>query len=428
MAIIQTFNEIYEPMFHTNRRYIDLVGGRGRGGSHTGTDFFLHKIVQPEYFRGYFIRQNATDIRDSLFRDFTDRLRDNKSIRQSDFRIKENEMDVIHVPTGNMIMSKGVKKEGARTAKMKSLAGATHALIEEADELGEDDFDQLDISLRTTKGKKIQILRIFNPPHKAHWIWRDYVLTESDIKGYFNYKPKSTADIEMIFGTYLDNIENISMSTRELFENFKRKKPEYYYTVIKGLVSEGMRGRVFSNWQAITQEEYSNIDARSIIGLDFGGVTGGCVESKLVRNRRYVNEIFYGGGTAKELAIRLCIAGIKDELIIADSAEPTKIAELHNGWDSDKLTEEEIEKYPQLLNGFNIVGVFKPSGSVSHGISKLRDREIFVTESSSNVWQEYRDYKWALDRNKNPTDVPEDANNHTIDPIRYIEFSHEILY
>jgi phage terminase large subunit len=72
--------------------------------------------------------------------------------------------------------------------------------------------------------------------------------------------------------------------------------------------------------------------------------------------------------------------------------------------------------------------VFKPSGSVSHGISKLRDREIFVTESSSNVWQEYRDYKWALDRNKNPTDVPEDANNHTIDPIRYIEFSHEILY
>jgi hypothetical protein len=34
---------------------------------------------------------------------------------------------------------------------MKSLAGATHVLIEEADEVGEAEFDQLDLSLRTTK-------------------------------------------------------------------------------------------------------------------------------------------------------------------------------------------------------------------------------------------------------------------------------------
>lgn len=426
--IKQVFNITYEQLFHTQKRYVDLVGGRGRGGSHTGTDYFLHKVVQPGYFRGYFIRQNFTDIRDSLFRDFTDRLKDNESIRQSDFRIKENEMDIIHVPTGNMIMSKGVKKEGQRTAKMKSIAGATHVLIEETDELGEDDFDQLDISLRTTKTSNIQIVRIFNPPHKAHWIWRDYVLSESDVAGYFTYKPKTTSNVEMIFGTYLDNVENISPSTIELFEKFKYSKPEYYWTVIKGLVSEGMRGRIFSNWQSVTNEEFNSIDARSIIGLDFGGVTGGIVECKSVKSNLYVNEIYYGGGTAKEIGIKLCIAGITNQLIIADSSEPTKIHELYTGWTREQLSAEETEKYPQLLKGFNIMGVFKPPGSISHGISKLKDKNVFVTESSANILREYRDYKWALDRNKNPTDVAEDGNNHTIDPIRYVEFSNGVLF
>lgn len=432
MPIVQTFNEVYEPMFYTDKRYVDLMGGRGRGGSHTGTDYFLHLIVQPQYFRGYFIRQNFTDIRDSLFQDFKDRLQDNESIRESDFRIKENEMDILHVPTGNMIMSKGVKKEGSRTAKMKSLAGATHVLIEEADELGEEDFDQLDISLRTVKGRKIQVVRIFNPPHKAHWIWRDYNLIEVKEEGipdgYYMPVAKKESRVLQIFSTYLDNIKNVEPSTIELFERFRLTKPEYYWTVIKGLVSEGMRGRIFSGWEAITSDFFRNVDARSIIGLDFGGITGGCTECKLVKNSIYVREIFYGGGTAKQVGIKLCIAGVTDELIIADSAEPTKIKELHMGWEPEMLTPDEIERYPQLLKGFNIVGAYKPPGSVTHGISKWKDMDTFVTEDSKNVWSEYREYKWALDRNKNPTDYPEDGNNHTIDPTRYVVFCKDIFF
>ena len=70
------FNELFEPVFSTKARYIDIWGGRGRGGSHFATDYFLFLTTQPNYFRGYFMREVQGDIRGSLFRDFLDRIED----------------------------------------------------------------------------------------------------------------------------------------------------------------------------------------------------------------------------------------------------------------------------------------------------------------------------------------------------------------
>lgn len=430
--IRQTFNELYQPLFTTNARYIDLWGGRGRGGSHTGTSYFLHLITKPHYFRGYFVRQHFNDIRDSLFQDFKDRIDENDTVDINDFSINENEMKIIYKPTGNKIISKGIKKDGNRTAKMKSLAGATHILMEEADESGEDDFDQMDLSLRTTKAEKIQIIRIFNPPGKEHWIWRDYNLLPApkptdwgnDEFLYFKAYPRTDVSICSIFSTYEDNIDNIESRTIEKFESYKNRRPEYYYPVIKGLISEGMRGRIFNGWQPITNQQFNDINARSIIGQDWGDPSpAGTVEIKIVKNRLYIRELNYDPGTVKKIAIKYCGLGIKDEPVICDSAEPQNIQKLRTGWTRDELTDLEIELYPQLLKGFNVYSVAKPPGSVTFGIDLLKEYEVYVTEDSVNMWNEYRNYKWALDKNKNPTDEPEDKNNHLIDPTRYVVFS-----
>lgn len=418
----------FKTAFDTKKRYIDLWGGRGRGGSHTGTNYFLDLITAPEYFRGYFVRQSFNDIRSSLFQDFKDRIAENETIDIADFRIQENEMRITYVPTGNMIISKGVKKDGNRTAKMKSLAGATHILVEEADELGEDDFSQMDDSLRTTKAVNIQILRIFNPPHKQHWIWNRYTLTESLVEGYFKAEPREDANILSLFATHKSNMRNMALSTLENFSMYKRTKPEYYYTVVCGLISEGQKGRIFSGWESITNDYFNSIDARSILGLDFGVNTGGLVEAKIEKNNLSLRELYHGGGTAKELGIMLCSLNIVDELIIADSAEPLKIAKLRAGWTITELLPEEIERYPQLLKGFNIRTVIKKPGSVVSGIGMIKDYNVFLTEDSVNFWREYREYKWALDKNKNPTDYPEDNLNHLHDPTRYIVLSKGKLF
>lgn len=423
---------VYQPVLNTDKRYIDLWGGRGRGGSHFGTDYFLSLITRPKYFRGYFVRQAFSDIRDSLFRDFKDRVEDNPGVDVDDFSIQENEMRILYKPTGNIINSKGVKKEGSRTAKMKSLAGATHVLIEESDELGEEDFDQMDDSLRTTKVGNIQIIRIFNPPFKQHWLWRGYNLTESIIPGYFKATPKSDSNTLSIFSTYKSNIRNINESTLVKFEAYKDKKPEYYYTFIKGLISQGQKGRIFSGWSPVTDDFFNSLDAISVFGLDFGTVTGGLIETKIIKNNLYLRELNYEGATARQIGIKMARLGVKDEIIIADSADPLKIGRLRQGWTAEELlqsengsnesclTSEEISKYPVLINGFNIYGVVKSVGGINFGIDLMKDYNIFATENSTNLWKEYREYKWALDKNKNPLNDPEDANNHLIDPSRYV--------
>lgn len=425
-----TFNRIYKGMFTTDKRVVDLYGGRGRGGSYTGTDYFLFKITQPGYFRGYFLRQSFNDIRDSLFRDFKDRIEENTSVTLDEFNINENEMRIIYLPTGNMIMSKGVRKDSSRTAKLKSLAGATDVLIEETDELGEEDYDQLDLSLRTVKAP-VRITRIFNPPHKLHWIWRDYNLLpcpEEELKGYYRAEAKQSSDVLGIFSTYRDNVKNIQESTVNKFESFRIRKPEYYRTVIQGLISEGAKGRIYSSWQPITNDFFNQIEARSIIGIDFGSNTGGIVEVKIVKNKVYLRELSYGGLTVKEIGIKLAQLGIVNHLCICDSAEPITIAKLRRGWDPAEISSEEAEKYPVLLTGFNAVSVTKLPGSVVTGIDSVKDNEVFATEDSHNLWNEFREYKWALDKNKNPTDEPEDKFNHLMDPTRYVVMSRGSLF
>ena len=94
MDALFQFNGIYKDVFSTDKRYIDVLGGRGRGGSHFGTDYFLYLITCPEYFRGYFVRQVLSDIRDSLFRDFKDRIEENETLRLDDFHIQDNAMEL----------------------------------------------------------------------------------------------------------------------------------------------------------------------------------------------------------------------------------------------------------------------------------------------------------------------------------------------
>lgn len=422
MELVFRFNRIYAPVFTTNKRYIDVWGGRGRGGSHFGTDYFLYLITQPKYFRGYFVRQVLSDVRDSLFRDFKDRIEENGSININDFQIRDNDMRITYLPTGNTILAKGVSKDGSRTAKMKSLAGATHVLIEECDEIGESDFNQLDLSLRTTKSEKVQIIRVFNPPSRRHWIWRDYNLTESDIEGFYKATSKTQSDVFSAWSTYLDNISNIQQSTVSKFESFKESDPEYYYNQVCGLIGEGAKGRIYSKWKTISDEEYSNLDLPKVYALDFGysNDPNALVEIKFDNHYRYVRELLYETGLDNlSLAERLYALGLRSsDLIIADTGDGGKlrIAEMRRGW-SD---------HPELE--FNILPAMKGPGSIKFGINKVKSCIMHMTESSTNGWNEYQEYKWMLDADKLPTDQPIDKYNHLMDAIRYAEIAKGTLF
>jgi len=425
LALTYSAKKQYKPLYMppADIRYIDLWGGRGRGGSFEATLFASYRFNNPRYARIAFVRKIYNDVRESLWKEFKDRLADLKMSAIS-YSIADNNMSAKNTITGNEVKAFGVKADGGRTAKMKSLAGYNIVIIEEADELDEEEFSQLNDSIRTVKGdEQILILRIFNPPGRKHWIWKNYNLFESEVPGYWRAEPKLNMWTLSIFSTYEDNIKNLNAITVENYRHYKERRPEYYYTVICGLISEGQKGRIYKDWRTITDMQFNEIDARSIFALDFGWSDSPMAfsELKLVKSNVYWREHLYRSMTLKELAIEFCKLGLSSsDLIIADAAEQQSIIKLRTGWRPEELTEVEMEFYPQLLKGFLIKKAIKGPDSIRSGIAIVQGLNIHVTESSENILNEYREYRWSLDKDKNPTDIPIDKFNHHMDAGRYV--------
>ena len=404
MSIRQEFAAKYRPLFETQARYILLWGGRARGGSHTATQYFLTKLTRPEYFRGYFMREVFSDIRESLWRDFQDRIEENDTVNPRAIVLNDTTMKASCPGTGNFIMSKGFKKGSkARTAKLKSLAGATHVIIEEADEISEEDFMQLDDTLRTTKAQ-IQIILIFNPPPKRHWIWkRWFLLLQATIAGYFRAIPKTKPELLSIFGTYLDNQVNCNPGSVERWKEYKTSNPEHYWTMILGLVSEGARGRIFKDKPWIPIVAMPN-QHQKYYGLDWGFSTDplALVEHESQGRRLYADLKIYKtnlfNDQLEEELIRLGIS--KRAPIYCDPSNPK-------------------DREDMKRRGWNFIEATGGPGSVNSGINNLKQFDIFVTESSKELWEENANYAWALDQHKEPTSDPEDKHNHAIDAMRY---------
>lgn len=412
------FSNIYKPVFTTKARYIHIWGGRAAGRSHFGTSYFLFLITQQAYFRGVFLRHVFSDIRDSLFADFKDRLQDS-DFDENDFEINESKMMILYKPTGNTIISKGFKKSsGNRSAKLKSLAGITHVLIEEADENMEQDVNKLDDSIRTDKIENIQVIFLYNPPSKNHWlIKRYYNLVDSGILDetgkpipYYRAIPKTNPEVLIIHSTYRDNIRNLNEKTIKKYQGYGDPdspfyNEEMYYVDVCGLVPEGARGRIYRGWKPCSLEFFRSLPYPSYYGLDFGYSDDqvALVEIKSHNNRNFYHEVIYETElTNPALAALMVIKGVpKDAEIFADNSEPKSIQELKDlGFRSIK----EADKGPD---------------SILFGIKQVSSMENYATENSKNLWFENEEYKWKLDQNDEPTNQPNDKNNHLKDAIRY---------
>jgi phage terminase large subunit len=431
--LVFNINRVYEPVLQTDKQIIDLVGGRGRGGSYFGTDYFLFLLVSSDYFRGCLLRQVFTDIRDSLFKDIKDRISEHGLDISKRFRINESEMRISYctgrykltegerVEIVNEIISKGFVTSSNRTAKLKSLAGFTHVLIEEANEISEYQFDQLLLSLRTKKVDKIQVLRIFNPPPKRHWIWRDYNLTDSSISGCYTYTPKSESNVEMIFSTYEQNVKNLNEGYISNLNRLKTR-PEEYNTIVLGLISEGNVGRIYKDWQPVSVEAFDAVASRTVYTVDFGYSEDPTAVAaiKWKDNKLYVRELIYQSGMDDlMIAKRLIDLGISyKDLIIADYGNGGDVR-IHNLRSGGSGAWSNISGYPELRKGFSVYYAEKGAGSIAGGINLVKSCEVYMTEDSRNGWNEVQEYCWAVGREKELLDVPIDKYNHLMDCVRY---------
>ena len=375
----------YAPLFHSDKTYFLISGGRASGKSTQAAAFFLIKLMGDDFFRGVVARYTQKSIKSSIYRDILD-LAESWGI--SNFlRIDGDE--ITNKYNGNMIITHAMKlQDGTMTAKGKGLAKVTHLLIDEATELpSEEEFIKLNDSFRT-KGIDRKILILFNPSTKRHWLHKRWY-----IDGRPN--PKWFTDHEFIHTTYHVNAHNLDPKKLEEWERMKDFDIEYYKHHILGEWQDGVVGRIFTGWT--TGEAPMGID--TTYGLDFGFANdpAALIEVKKHNGKLYLKQLIYETGlTNEDIHQRMIKLGVpKNANIIADSAEPKSIEELKR-------------------KGWRIEAAYKGQDSIRTGIDKIKQFEVIVDPLSDDILMEYELYSWKFG-----SDKPIDENNHALDAIRY---------
>lgn len=397
MKINFIVHECFIPLWENKDwRYAILMGGRGQGRSGTASRYAVSQLLSKEYTRGAIMRAVREDIRASCWGEIQDRIKEQDVENQ--FRITENDM---YIERGqNSLRAHGFRaSSGSLTARLKSLAGYNFVWIEEAEEIGEEEFRTLDDTLRTVAGR-IRIVLTLNTPPKNHWILKKWFDTEpSGVQGFYIPKVKPSPDVLYIPGNWKENEPNLDKHTVDRYLEYKHFNPDYFYQVIEGLSPEEVRGKIYTGWQLIDEVPK---EARLVrFGEDFGWFPDpACVVAIYYWNGSYVvDELAYGTQLTNEfLAGEIKKTG--QATTIADSAEPKSI--------------DEQRKY-----GIIVQGAEKGKDSVNFRIKVTSQKKIYVTRRSTNVWQSYENYAWAEDKNGNPKGEPDHTWSHAMDAVSY---------
>lgn len=396
----QIVNEAYKPLWTESQRYFILMGGRGGGRSTVASQYAISKLRAPEYFRCAIMRYILGNIRNSIYQEIKDRAEETKVINELD--IADNTMSIKY--GANSINAQGFKKSSLdQKAKLKSLASYNCVIIEEADEIPEDDFMQLDDSLRTVKGD-IKIILLLNPPAKNHWIIkRWFKLLPSEQKDFYNFELKEgMADTVLVKTNYKDNIVNIAPASVIQYEAYRETKPSHYWNMVVGLVPETLSGKIYNNWQVIDSIPHeARLERR---GLDFGYTNDPTTLVAIYYyNGGYIldEELYQKGLSNTRISDTILAQTEPSVLVTADSAEPKSI--------------DEIKLY-----GVNVVGCVKGKDSVRQGIQFVQDKKISVTRRSVHIIEEYENYAWKKDKDTGEVlNEPEEGWDHCMDAIRY---------
>lgn len=394
---------IYHPLYTDSEKFIILItGGRGSGKSFnastfierltfemTPTEKIVHQILYTRYTMVSAGMSIIPEMMEKIDLDGTTKY------------FKTTKTDIVNRMTGSRIMFRGIKtSSGNQTAKLKSIQGITTFVCDEAEEwTSEDEFDKIMLSIRK-KGIQNRIIIIMNPCDSNHFIYKKYIenthrLVEIDgVQVQISTHP----NVLHIHTTYFDNIANLSPEFLREVEEMKEKNPEKYAHVVIGRWADVAEGAVFKKWGIV--DEFPMWCKKVAIGQDFGYTNdpSASIRCGIIDNALYLDEVDYRTGLLSGDIIKTLRPW--NLRVIADSADPRLIQEIHNG-------------------GIKIYAVEKGQGSVNAGIDKMQGMEIFITKRSYNLQREFRNYVWAKDKDGNYINEPEDHDNHGIDAARY---------
>lgn len=313
-------------------------------------------------------RKTFPALRASVMRDFFEILK-----REGIYtEVNHNKSDATYILEGNLIEFISIDQPQKIRGRKRDVL-----FINEANELNLEDFRQL--LIRTT-GK---VLLDYNPSDEFHWIY-DHVIPREDA----TFFQSTFRDNPFLEPSLITEIERLQVAD-----------PNYWR--IYGLGERGQsRSTILTHWS-----QTETIDPRFKLvayGLDFGYTNDptACVAVYSDGEAFLLDEVLYQNGLSNRQIFQLLESEVGKNTVIADSAEPKSIDELHG-------------------YGMNVHPARKGPDSVRAGIQFFHSKPLAVTSRSLNLIKELRNYKWKEDKNGKNLNEPVDAFNHAIDAARY---------
>ena len=260
--------------------------------------------------------------------------------------------------------------------------------VNECNNISLNAYTQLSSRTQSKRNFNSQIYLDYNPTHK---FWIDDI--------------KKSDNADFLILTYKDN-EALSQDIIEYLEERKLwgETSDYWNNWYKvyGLGLEGsLEGTIFKDFDIIK----SIPEGADFLGngIDFGysnDPTAIVSVWKSGDNLYFDEKVYSKKLLNKDISNLIFQHKLDSDFNVADSAEPKTIAELRS-------------------YGIKVIGVKKGKDSINHGIQLLQQHKLFITENSTNIINEFRNYRW-LEHRGEIQNRPVDEYNHAIDAIRYI--------
>lgn len=372
MALFEVNGELYEANQDERYRVFVNQGGTSSGKTYCLMQLLIETAIREPRVIITVVGQDLPNLKVGALRDCQSIIAASEFL--SSFFTENKSGYYFTARNGSLIEFKSY--DGAQDAKSGK---RDYLFINEANGITYEVYWQLQIRTR----KKVYL--DYNP-NARFWV-HDEVIGRDDVK--------------LIISDHRHN----HFLTKEEHEKIESiSDPELWKVYARGLTGK-ITGLILTNWDIVDAMPPLEDCKMQAWGLDFGFTNdpSALEEVRLAHGDLWVKEWLYETGlTNPAIANKSKEQGMtRQNLIIADSAEPKSIAEIKQ-------------------TGLWIVGAPKGADSINAGIDILRRYRIHFVRGSHGIIDNAKKYKWKVDRDGNRTNTPIDEFNHGIDAIRYV--------
>lgn len=393
--IAPPFYSVYWDIQKGLHTYYDLYGGRGSTKSSFISVMIVLGIMQDKNANAVIYRKTASTIETSVFEQILWAI---EVLGVKDlWKTTKSPYKAIYKPTGQVILFRGLDK----AKKQKSIKVAKGYLkylwFEELDEFsGAEEIRSVQQSV-LRGGPKFVVFKSFNPPiSQSNWANQYVLLPKRD-----SLRHKSC---------YTEiNPEWLGQQFIDEAEELKEVNPRAYDHEYLGIPT-GTGGEVFDNLdiREITDNEISHFD-RIYMGIDWGWYPDPYHWSKMhydaARKKLYIFSEYRANKQSNSTtwaALKMLKGVTESDLITADSAEPKSVGDYRS-------------------YGSNCREAIKGPDSVRYGMKWLQSLTSIVIDPSRcpHTANEFINYEYERSPDDEVTSNYPDANNHSIDSVRY---------